>query len=113
MNYSNILDYYSGGIEKDRLSSSLFSLEGIRTKEIIGRHIPVQAVKVIDIGGGAGYYSFWLNELGHRVSMIDLSPDNIAIATRYANDNQVRIFYHRLFSSSRRTERRNKRQRPA
>ena len=73
---NEILDYYSSSDERNRLAAD-FSLERIRTQEIILRHLPPSPVSVIDIGGAAGVYSFWLADLGHRVSLVDLTPKHI------------------------------------
>jgi len=72
-----IRNYYASGVEKNRLDQNYFKLEGIRTKEIISRYLPLPSQNILDVGGGAGYYAFWLQSLGHNVSLIDLSPDNI------------------------------------
>ena len=74
MERDKIKKFYSTEMEKDRLELDLFKLEGIRTKEIIGRYLSKESLRIADIGGGAGYYAFWLQEKGHQVSLIDLSP---------------------------------------
>jgi ubiquinone/menaquinone biosynthesis C-methylase UbiE len=80
-NYINtIRGYYSSAVEKDRLESDYFLLEGIRTKEVITRYTG-ERKHIVDIGGGAGYYSFWLAAQGHDVHLIDFSEENIKIAT--------------------------------
>ena len=61
-----IKHYYAGGIEKTRLIVD--KLEGLRSKEIIQRYLPSSSINLIDIGGGTGYYSFWLQQMGHRVT---------------------------------------------
>lgn len=66
-------------MEKDRLELELFQLEGIRTKEIISRYLAEEGMTIADIGGGAGYYAFWLQSLGYRVTLVDLSPKNIEL----------------------------------
>jgi ubiquinone/menaquinone biosynthesis C-methylase UbiE len=81
MDRHKIKDYYAHEIEANRLDMEVFKLEGIRTKEIIERYIQKEHLEVLDIGGGAGYYSFWLHEKGHHVSLVDLSPTNIELAT--------------------------------
>jgi 2-polyprenyl-3-methyl-5-hydroxy-6-metoxy-1,4-benzoquinol methylase len=91
MDRDDIKKYYSLEIEKDRLEHELFQLEGIRTKEIIGRYIQDKKLNIIDIGGGAGFYSFWLKEQGHNVSLIDLSPTNIELAKAYSDKNQIKL----------------------
>lgn len=80
MDPNKINQYYASEIEKDRLELEFFMLEGIRTKEIISTYLSKDSMNIIDIGGGAGYYSFWLQEKGHRVTLVDLSPKNIELA---------------------------------
>ena len=74
MSREEIKKFYSNEMEKDRLELELFKLEGIRTKEIISRFLSKKPMDIADIGGGAGFYAFWLQALGHHVSLIDLSP---------------------------------------
>jgi len=73
---NEILAYYSSTDEKDRLAAD-FSLERIRTQEIILRYLPPTPVNLIDIGGAAGVYSFWLADQGHQVTLVDLTPKHI------------------------------------
>jgi len=80
MNRNKIKEYYASEIEKNRLELEVFILEGIRTKEIIRRYLLKEKMNILDIGGGAGYYSFWLQEMGHQVTLVDLSPENIELA---------------------------------
>lgn len=84
MDSDKIKQYYSSEIEKNRLELDFFMLEGIRTKEIISRYLSKDKMNILDIGGAAGYYSFWLQEKGHRVSLVDLSPKNIELANSYS-----------------------------
>jgi len=91
MNKEEIKKHYSSGIEQNRLEHELFQLEGIRTKEIISRYIHDSKMDIIDIGGGPGYYSFWLKEKGHHVSLIDFTPKNIELAKEYTETNKIRL----------------------
>jgi SAM-dependent methyltransferase len=75
-----VVKYYSGYDEKSRLASE-FSLERIRSREIIGRLLESRPLRILDVGGGAGAYSFWLAGLGHRVDLVDLTPKHIQEAT--------------------------------
>ena len=84
MDQDKINEYYGNEIEKNRLDLDYFKLEGIRTKEITARFLKTKNLKIVDVGGGAGFYSFWLQSLGHRVSLVDLSPKNIDLANHYA-----------------------------
>jgi SAM-dependent methyltransferase len=89
MDKNSIRSYYATGVEKQRLI--LDKLEGIRSKEIIQRYLPAEPVDIIDIGGATGYYSFWLQEMGHRVTLFDLTPENIEVATAYSNQTGIQL----------------------
>ncbi|MFI5237774.1 MAG: class I SAM-dependent methyltransferase [Ignavibacteriales bacterium] len=91
MDSNKIKQYYNAEIEKNRLELDFFMLEGIRTKEIISRYLSKSKMNIIDIGGGAGYYSFWLQEMGHQVSLVDLSPKNIELAKNYSLTTGIQL----------------------
>src|SRR5688572_25033646 len=84
MGRDKIKDYYSQEVEANRLELEPFKLEGIRTKEIIDRYLQNDTMEILDIGGGAGYYSFWLQEKGHHVTLVDLSSTNISLAKKHS-----------------------------
>ena len=63
--------------EKDRLSYGVGLLEKERTKQIILRYIDNKPGKILDAGGAAGVYSFWLAGLGYEVHLGDASPKHI------------------------------------
>lgn len=81
--------YYAGGVEKERLI--IDKLEGIRSKEIIQRYLSSTHANIVDIGGATGYYSFWLQEMGHRVTLIDLTPENIEDAKVYSKQSGIAL----------------------
>ena len=89
MSQNSIKSYYASGVEKDRLQKDYFKLEGIRTKEIISRYLQVDPLKILDVGGGIGFYAFWLKSLGHEVTLVDLSANNIAWAKEYAAEKNL------------------------
>jgi ubiquinone/menaquinone biosynthesis C-methylase UbiE len=70
-----IVDYYTKFDEKNRLTRH--SLEKIRTQEIISRYLSKDKMKILDVGGAAGVYSFWLSSLGHIVDLMDMVPKHI------------------------------------
>ncbi len=80
-----IITYYASEIEKHRLEMEIFKLESIRTKEVIGRYLKNENLEILDVGGGAGYYAFWLHEQEHQVTLLDLAPRNIELAKEYAS----------------------------
>lgn len=75
-----IRDYYDRAPEESRLSSGVSRLEELRTRELILRHIPAAPADVLDVGGAAGAYAFWLAEKGYQVKLIDASSRLVGIA---------------------------------
>jgi ubiquinone/menaquinone biosynthesis C-methylase UbiE len=75
-----IQSYYDRAPEESRLEQGAFQLEHARTRELIVRHAPEPPAVVVDIGGAAGTYAFWLAERGYRVHLVDASPRLVTIA---------------------------------
>lgn len=69
--YSDLLSYYEAYDEAGRLDVEYFALERARTRELIGRHLPPPPGVVLDVGGAAGAYSYWLAEAGYAVHLLD------------------------------------------
>lgn len=65
----NLDKFYSGGTEKDRLSTH--RLERDRTLRILKKHLPKPPATILDIGGAAGVYAFPLSEQGYQVHLLD------------------------------------------
>lgn len=72
-----IATYYQRGEEQHRLSSGKGQLEFARTQDLLQRHLPLPPATIVDVGGGAGVYAFWLAELGYQVHLIDAMPLHI------------------------------------
>ncbi len=83
-----ILDFYSGGVEGGRLISGIGQIELARTREILSRVLPPPPAIIYDVGGGTGVYSFWLAAKGYQVHLLDLCPENIAIAQANAQQHE-------------------------
>lgn len=66
--------YYDRAPEESRLKLGPFRLEELRTRELILRHVPAPPATVLDVGGAAGAYAFWLAERGYDVRLIDAAP---------------------------------------
>jgi ubiquinone/menaquinone biosynthesis C-methylase UbiE len=66
----DVLDFYGGGTELDRLSTREGKLEFERAKQIILRFLEPSST-VADVGGGVGRYAEWLAANGHRVELVD------------------------------------------
>jgi SAM-dependent methyltransferase len=72
--------YYDRAPEESRLDAGASQLEQFRSRELILRHAPPPPAVVLDVGGAAGAYAFWLAELGYEVRLIDAVPRLIEIA---------------------------------
>jgi ubiquinone/menaquinone biosynthesis C-methylase UbiE len=70
-----ILQYYAEDDESSRITGD--AIERIRTQEIISRYVSSSPLNILDIGGAAGVYSFWLSELGHKVSLLDITEKHV------------------------------------
>jgi SAM-dependent methyltransferase len=77
-----IADFYHRTPEEDRLEQGPFLLEQLRTREVIGQHIPRPPATVFDVGGAAGAYALWLADAGYAVHLIDPVPRLVAEAQR-------------------------------
>jgi SAM-dependent methyltransferase len=75
-----ITAYYQRATEETRLATGPFRLEEARTRELVLRHAPHAPAVVLDVGGAAGAYAFWLAELGYEVRLIDASPRLVDVA---------------------------------
>jgi ubiquinone/menaquinone biosynthesis C-methylase UbiE len=77
-----IATYYNEAPEESRLEHGAFRLEELRTRELIERHIPPPRVTVVDVGGAAGAYAFWLADRGYDVHLVDAVPRLVEEARR-------------------------------
>lgn len=84
-----IRDYYDRAPEESRLEHGAFQLEELRSRELILRHAPELPAVVLDVGGAAGAYAFWLAERGYEVRMFDAVPRLVEVARR-RNEHAMR-----------------------
>jgi ubiquinone/menaquinone biosynthesis C-methylase UbiE len=77
-----IAAYYAAYAEESRLTTGAFQLEFERTREILTRVLPPAPARVVDVGGAAGAYSFWLAERGYEVHLVDASERLVGEAMR-------------------------------
>ena len=76
----DIVSYYDRAPEEARLAAGPGRLEEARTRELILRHAPAAPAVVLDVGGAAGAYAFWLAERGYDVRLIDAVPRLVDVA---------------------------------
>jgi ubiquinone/menaquinone biosynthesis C-methylase UbiE len=79
-----ITEFYSKGLERDRLATGAGALEFARTQAILQRYLPPPPAVIVDVGGGPGRYSAWLAERGYRVHLVDPVPLHIEQARERA-----------------------------
>lgn len=72
--------YYDQAPEETRLAFGPGQLEELRTRELILRHAPAPPATVLDIGGAAGAYAFWLAERGYEVHLVDAVERLVGVA---------------------------------
>jgi SAM-dependent methyltransferase len=85
--------YYDRAPEESRLELGAARLEELRSRELILRHLPKAPAVVLDVGGAAGAYAYWLAERGYDVRLFDAVPRLVEVA-RQRNEHAV----HRLTS---------------
>jgi ubiquinone/menaquinone biosynthesis C-methylase UbiE len=68
-----------GQDEWDRLDTPFSKIEFLSTLRLIDKYWPGRG-RVLDVGGGPGRYTIELLKRGYAVSLLDLSPELLAIA---------------------------------
>jgi ubiquinone/menaquinone biosynthesis C-methylase UbiE len=82
-----VIAHYSLGVEAGRLVAGGSSrIEFARTKELLERHLPEPPARILDVGGGPGWYASWLAKKGYDVHLEDPVPLHIEQATQKAAD---------------------------
>ena len=74
--YQEMQNFYQNKYnENNRMDRN--PLEYLRCKEIISRYLKDEVMRIADIGGATGVFSFWLAKQGHLVSLLDYTPLHI------------------------------------
>ena len=74
--FSEIENYYQNEYdENNRMARN--PIEFIRCKEIISRFLKNDEMEIADIGGATGVFSYWLQEQGHNVHLLDYTEHHI------------------------------------
>src|SRR5262249_20113531 len=74
---AEVIRYYEETDEAGRLEVEYFPLERARTQEIVTRHLPPPPAVVLDVGGAAGAYAYWLAARGDEVHLVDPVPRHV------------------------------------
>jgi SAM-dependent methyltransferase len=81
----DVVAHYSLGVETDRLVAGGSSrIEFARTKELLERFLPEPPVRILDVGGGPGWYASWLAGNGYDVHVVDPVPLHVEQAIQRA-----------------------------
>ena len=87
--FNKIKSYYKKFDEKNRLiNDNSGKLEFYMTMSILKEYLPKNA-KILDLGGGAGAYSFPLAKDGYEVYLADLSEELINHAKLQKNEEKL------------------------
>ena len=92
--FEKIKNYYKHFDEKNRLQNdNSGKLEFLMTKRILEKNLPLPTassdVSILDLGGGAGAYSFPLAKKGYKVTLADLSETLLAKAKKQKEEDKV------------------------
>lgn len=80
---SEIAAYYERGGERERLSRNARGrLEFTRMQDLLRRLLPGEGLDVLDVGGATGVHASWLAADGHKVTLVDPVPSQVAIAAQ-------------------------------
>jgi len=83
-----IVSYYERTYhEAARLAADGYgTMEAIRTLEILARYLPDPPARILDVGGGPGFYARRLTADGYEVHLIDPVPRHVDEASRDTDD---------------------------
>ena len=92
--FEKIKNYYKHFDEKNRLKNdNSGKLEFLMTMRILEKNLPPLAdgsdISILDLGGGAGVYSFPLAKKGYKVTLADLSETLLAQAKKQKDEDKV------------------------
>ncbi len=95
--FNKVKHYYSHFDEKNRLrNDNSGKFEYLMTMQILEKYLPAvdavsgNAISILDLGGGAGVYSFPLAKAGYQVTLADLSEDLLALAKKQKEEDGVK-----------------------
>jgi SAM-dependent methyltransferase len=87
---NNVSNYYEMIDEDSRFSRNSRKIEFLTTTHILNK-IMTQRAKILDVGAGAGVYSFHYAERHHEVVAIDITPKHVEIIKEKCIQNQLNL----------------------
>jgi ubiquinone/menaquinone biosynthesis C-methylase UbiE len=67
----DVARHYEADVERGRLERRGGLVEAARTLDVLARHLPRPPARILDVGGGPGFYATRLEALGHDVVLVD------------------------------------------
>lgn len=86
-----VIDFYTATGEETRLEKGSSQLEFERSQELLRRFLPAPPAVIVDVGGAAGPYAFWLAGLGYEVHLIDATPRLVERAREHDSESPNRL----------------------
>lgn len=77
-----VIEFYTQFAEESRLGAGSARLEYEHTRELLERLLPPPPDRIVDVGGGAGAYAFWLADRGYQIDLVDTTPRLVEEARR-------------------------------
>ena len=84
MSQTLVKSYYRGQVREEwrRLVKDAYhQLELLTTLRYLEKYLPAEG-HILDAGGGPGRYTLELAQRGYQVTLLDLTPENVAFASR-------------------------------
>ncbi|UYO99769.1 methyltransferase domain-containing protein [Oceanotoga sp. DSM 15011] len=82
--------YYDDFVEEEWMRLDKHKIEFEITKRNMKKYIKNNS-RILDIGSGPGRYSIYLSQLGHKVTCVDISQNNLIFAKKKAEHFNVEI----------------------
>lgn len=82
--------YYNESAKEEWNRLERHKVEFDITKRYMNEYIKKKS-KVLDVGGGPGRYAIFLTKKGHEVTLLDLSKENVELAKKKAEENEVKL----------------------
>lgn len=91
MTNNRVAGYYDENAKREWERMERHRMEFLVTRKVLSEFLSGTSLKIADIGGGPGRYSIFLAGLGHRVTLVDISREELEIARQKAEEQGVKI----------------------
>lgn len=93
--FDKIRAYYAQNQEWARLDSPAGAFEKMAVLRLVQEQVPAGS-HILDLGGGPGKMAIALANMGHRVSLVDISPELIAKARQEISERGLEAAFERV-----------------